>query len=252
MKLDQKVVIVTGAAGGIGLAACKAYAKEGAKLVLSGRTLSKLEEAVKELNLSEDRCLIVAADVSEEGDVRKLFEATIEKFGKVDVVFNNAGTEGTIAPLGDYPMDVFDKVVHINLRGTFLCMKYAINYMKEGGVIVNNSSIGGVKGMPNTSAYNCTKFAINGLTRTAAIEYASKGIRVNAVCPSPVETRMMRSIEAGSGTDTDAVRNAFMNAIPMGRYAQPEEIAKAVIYLSCDDSSFVNGVMLSVDGGMWA
>ena len=248
MKLENKVVIITGAAGGIGTATCKLFAEEGAKIVLAGRTAAKLENAVCELKQAEDSYLIVEADVSKEDDVKAMFEKTIQRFGKVDVVFNNAGSEGTIARIGDYPIQVFDQVVAINLRGTFLCMQYAINYMKDnGGVIINNSSIGGLIGMPNTSAYNCTKFAINGLTRTAAKEYARDGIRVNAVCPSPVETRMMRSIEAGNG---EGVKSVFENAIPMGRYAEPEEIAKAVLFLASEDASFVNGATLSVDGGM--
>lgn len=253
MKLENKVAIITGAAGGIGTATCKVFAGEGAKIVLAGRTAAKLEHTARGLGLSEDRYLIMEADVSKEADVKAMFEKTVERFGKVDIIFNNAGSEGAIARIGDYPIEVFDQVVGINLRGTFLCMQYAINHMKErGGVIVNNSSIGGLIGMPMTSAYVSTKFAINGLTRTAANEYAKDGIRVNSVCPSPVETRMMRSIEAGSSADTAAAKNGFMDMIPMGRYAEPEEIAKAVLFLASDDASFVNGVTLSVDGGMFA
>lgn len=253
MKLENKVAIITGAAGGIGSAACKLFAEEGAKVVMAGRTAAKLEKAAGELGLKPETYLVVEADVSKEEDVKKLFVQTMERFGKVDVIFNNAGNEGAIAPLGDYPIEVFDRVISINLRGTYLCMQYALNYMKEtGGVIVNNSSIGGLKGMPLTSAYVASKFAINGLTKCAAVEYAKQNIRVNSVCPSPVETRMMRSIEAGAGADASAAKNAFIDSIPMGRYAEPEEVAKAALFLASDDASFVTGVTLSVDGGMFA
>lgn len=129
MKLENKVAIITGAAGGIGSATCKRFAEEGAKVVMAGRTAAKLEKAASELGLKPEDCLIVEADVSKEEDVKKLFTQTLDRFGKVDIIFNNAGNEGAIAPLGEYPVEVFDQIISINLRGTFLCMKYAINYM---------------------------------------------------------------------------------------------------------------------------
>lgn len=255
MLLENKVAIITGAAGGIGEATVKEFIKEGAKVVLSGRTLSKLQALADSLNLDDSRALVVQADISKEADVKRLFEEALKKFGALDIVYNNAGYEGVISRFADYPVDVFDQVVNINLRGTFLCMKYALNTLKEGGVIINCSSIGGVKAMPNTAAYNATKWAINGMTRTAALEYAPKGIRVNAVCPSPVDTRMIHSIEQGESggvRSIEEVQQAFFNVIPMGRYAEPEEIAQSVVFLASDKARFITGVCLSTDGGMSA
>jgi NAD(P)-dependent dehydrogenase (short-subunit alcohol dehydrogenase family) len=254
MKFENKVVVITGAAGGIGKETTKAFANEGAKIVLVGRNAKKLDNVMEELGLKDENSIVLTADVSKEEDVRSIFDKAIKKFGKIDVLFNNAGFEGVVAPLSDYPVDVFDEVIGINLRGTFLCMKYALRIMEsqKQGVIINNSSVGGLRSAPTTSAYSSSKFAINGLTRTAAIEYALKNIRINAICPSPVETRMMRSLEAGSNTDPDIIKNALKGLIPMGRYAKPEEIAKIVLFLASDEASFVTGTTFPIDGGMLA
>jgi len=255
MRFENKVVIITGAAGGIGKEAVKCFAAEGAKIVLVDLKEEALRQTAADLHLKEGGFLPVAADVSVEKDVQNYVDRTVEKFGRVDVFFNNAGIEGAIAPIADYPIDKFDAVIGVNLRGSFLGMKYVLKVMEKqrSGVVVNTSSIGGLRGMPGTSAYVSTKFALIGLTKTAAIEYAPSNIRVNAVCPSPVNTRMMRSIEAGANSaNPEAAKELYTSFIPMGRYGETTDIIKAVLFLTSDDASFITGAILSVDGGMAA
>lgn len=252
---ENKVVIITGAAGGIGKEAANGFALAGAKVVMVDLKEEALRQTAADLGLKEGGFLLVAADVSNEQDVQGYVDRTVEKFGRIDVFFNNAGIEGAISPLADYPTDKFDAVVGVNLRGSFLGMKYVLKVMEkqQGGVIINNSSIGGLRGMPGTSAYVSTKYAIIGLTKTAAIEYAPKNIRVNAVCPSPVNTQMMRSIEAGVNSDRpDTAKDNFTSMIPLGRYGETADIINAVMFLADEGASFITGVALPVDGGMSA
>ena len=254
-EFSDKTVVITGASSGIGEEAVKCFAKEGANVVLIGRRVDALEKTAKEAGLSEGKYLIVPGDVSDEAVVKDFVGRAVEKFGGIDIFLNNAGIEGVIAPIADYPVDTFDSVVAINLRGCFLGLKYALQVMEkqEHGVIVNMSSIGGLRGMPGTSAYVSTKYAIIGLTKTAAIEYAAKNIRVNAVCPSPVNTRMMRSIEAGGNAENpEAMRDLYTSMIPLGRYAETSDIVKAIMFLASDQASFITGTTLTVDGGMCA
>ena len=253
--LKDKVVTVTGATGGIGLEICRLFSQEGAKIVLASRSQEGLEKTATELGLAEKDYLIVKTDISKEEDVKHMMEAAVDKFGRLDIACNNAGFGGAIKNLAEYPTEVFDQTIGINLRGTFLCMKYALQQMvrQNSGVIVNMSSIGGLRGMPTTSAYNATKFAINGLTRTAALEYARNNIRVNAVCPSPTETKMMRTTEAATNNQNpEAVKQHFAQMIPIGRYALPEEVAQATLFLASDAASAITGILMPVDGGMSA
>ena len=252
---ENKVVVVTGASIGIGRHAVECFAKQGANVVMIARREEPLRQAAEEMGLQEGKYLIVTGDVQEEAVVQEFVNRTVEAFGRIDIFVNNAGIEGTIAPIVDYPVDIFDAVVAINLRGCFLGLKYVLQVMQEqkSGVIVNLSSIGGLRGMPGTSAYVSTKYAIIGLTKTAAIENAAFNIRVNAVCPSPVNTRMMRSIEAGGNADDpESMKDLYTSMIPMGRYAETEDIVNAILFLASDQASFVTGTTLTVDGGMCA
>lgn len=253
--LDGKVAVVTGATGGIGTAICKRFADEGATLVMAGTSQERLDKFAGTLGLPAERRLPLQTNSADEDEIRRLYDNAVERFGRVDIAINNAGIGGAITDLVNYPTETFDQVVSINLRGTFLCMKYALAQMvkQDGGVVLNTSSIGGLRGMPTTSAYVATKFAINGLTRTAALEYAPHHIRVNAICPSPTETRMMRKTEAAANSeDPEAVKKMYASMIPLGRYAEPEEIADGALFLVSDASSAITGITMPVDGGMSA
>ncbi|MCL2338308.1 MAG: SDR family oxidoreductase [Firmicutes bacterium] len=252
---QNKVAVVTGAANGIGKEISKSFAQAGAKVVLVDLQEDALRQAAKDLGLKEREYLLVAADISKEKDVQNYVNRAVDTFGNIDIFINNAGIEGAIAPVAEYPTDKLDAVIAVNIRGTFLGLKYVLQVMEkcENGVIINMSSIGGLKGMPNTSVYVASKFAIIGMTRSAAVEYASKNIRINAVCPAPTNTRMMRSIEAGSDpANPGAAKDLYTSFIPIGRYGETIDIARAVLFLASDQASFITGASLPVDGGMTA
>jgi NAD(P)-dependent dehydrogenase (short-subunit alcohol dehydrogenase family) len=176
----------------------------------------------------------------------------LEAFGRIDAFFNNAGIEGWVGPMVDYPEDQFDRVLAVNVKGVWLGMKEVAPVMRGsgGGAIVNTSSVAGLGATPSISAYGASKHAVIGLTKSAAIEFAPDNIRVNAVCPSPVETRMMRSLERGiNPDDPESIHRAAAANIPLGRYGEPEEIAAAVAFLCSDDARFITGAILPVDGG---
>lgn len=253
MDFNGKIVLITGAAGGIGADAVRAFSEKGAKVVLVDLSKENLEKTAAELNLQEGSYLLIPADVSKEEDVINYVNKAKEAFGRIDVFFNNAGIEGAIGKLSEYSTDIFNKVLDINVKGTFWGMKYVLQVMKEQkyGSIINASSCAGVTGMPDLSVYATSKFAISGMTRSAALENAPLGIRINAVCPAFINTRMMRSIEEGVGGENAAVKTKeeFSKTIPMGRYGDVEEVTNAVLFLASDDSSFITGVLLPIDGG---
>lgn len=256
-KLDftDKVVLITGAAGGFGVEAAKAFAERGAKVVLVDLFMDALEKVAQELKLQEGRYLLVAADVAKEDQIVNYVNKAKEAFGRIDVFFNNAGIEGVVSKLADYPSDMFNKVIDINVKGAYFGMKYVLQVMAEqkSGSIINVSSVAGLQGMPDLSAYVTSKFAIIGMTRSAAVENAPLGIRVNAICPAMVNTRMMRSVEEGMGGDAAAeAKKAFESTIPLGRYGEVDEIASLVMYLASDEASFITGVFLPIDGGFTA
>lgn len=243
--------IVTGAAGGIGRALIKRLVKRGLNLVLVDLEEESLQDIVAENGLKKSDALVIAADVSKEQEVEMFVQKTVEKFGGINYFANNAGIEGPRGLIENLVVDDLDLVYKVNVRGVFLGIQYVIPVMKkqESGVILNTSSLAGLMGVPGSSAYNMSKHAVIGLTRSVAKEAASYGIRVNAVCPGTINTQMMRRIEERSG---DAKKRKTFNevATPLGRYGEPEEVAAVMNFLLSEESSFVTGSLYTVDGGM--
>ncbi len=248
-RLKNKVAIITGGAGGIGLATCRSFLKEGAKVMLVGRTESTLRKAVTDLN-SEDVAYAVA-DVSKSADTIRYIQQTMDRFGKIDVLFANAGIEGPFRPIADYPEEMFDSVIAINLKGVWLGCKYAIPRMSEGGSVIITSSVAGLKGFSGLGAYTTSKHGVIGIMRVAALESAVRNIRVNTIHPGPVNTRMMRSIEKEISPDNaQKAKKGFEAGVPFGRYAEVEEIADLVLFLASNESKFITGSTYVIDGGM--
>ncbi|WAA09741.1 SDR family NAD(P)-dependent oxidoreductase [Fervidibacillus albus] len=252
-KFDGKVVLVTGAAGGIGKEFVKKVVDEGASVSLVDVNIEALKNVEKELGLSEERVLSVAADVSKEEDVKNYVEKTVDKFGKIDGFFNNAGVEGKYAPVEQYPTEVFDFVLNVNVRGVFLGLKYVIPVMKRQGkgTVVNTASVAGLMGAPGMIAYNTSKHAVIGMTRVVAAEVAEHGIRINALAPGVINTRMMRQIEENTSPGAaKEVEKAYAESVPMKRYGNPDEVANVALFLLSDDSSYVTSSIYTVHGGL--
>lgn len=248
-KLANKVAIITGGSGAIGSTTAKLFLDEGAKVVIVDINEEALKKIATELN--NPNISYITADVTKAADVKKYVDFTVTTFGKIDVFFNNAGIEGVVKSIAEYPEDVFDKVMAVNVKGVWLGMKYVLPEMNDGGSIINTSSVSGLMGSENMTAYTTSKHAVIGMTRTVALEVAPRNIRVNTIHPSPVDNRMMRSLEDGyaPGKGADVKKN-FEAAIPMKRYATNMDIAKGVLFLASDDSQFTTGSKLIVDGGM--
>lgn len=247
-ELADKVVVITGGAAGLGAATAKAFLDEGAKLVLVDISGDALAETAQKLGAGQDRLITVTADVSKEDDVKRYVEEAVTRFGTIDVFFNNAGIEGKVAPIVEQSVEDFDRVIAINVRGAWLGLKHVlpIMYEKKSGSVINTSSVGGLFSGPlPVSPYVTSKFAVHGLTRVVANEAAAHQVRVNSIHPSPVNTRMMRSLESGSGSTEEQ----FAKAIPLGRYAEGEDIASLVLFLASDRSSFITGSQIRIDGG---
>ena len=254
-RLEGKVAVITGATGGIGSAAARLFAQEGAKVALVDLDEAALREVA--LSIGEDKASYTAADVTQPDQTQDYINAAVERWGGIDILLANAGIEGVLSLITDYPIDVFDRVMAVNVRGVWLGIKYAVPAMRErgGGSIVITSSTAGIGGAPEMSAYNTSKHAVIGLMRTAALEFAPD-IRVNTVNPAPIETRMMRSIEDmrvaamdDSKVTVDVIKQSAADRIPMQRYGEPEEVARLMLFLSSDDSSFCTGGVYMVDGG---
>ncbi|MGM0555234.1 MAG: SDR family NAD(P)-dependent oxidoreductase [Myxococcota bacterium] len=249
-KLDGKVAIVTGAAGGIGEATTRLFIDEGASVMMVDLDESKLAEVADDIG--SENVAISAADISDPAQVEAYVEATVDAFGGLDILFANAGIEGSVKPLMQLEDDEFRKVMDVNLMGSWYGIKYAAPKMLErgGGSIVITSSVAGMIGAPGLGAYCSSKHAVIGLMKSAAQELGPEGIRVNTVNPGPVDNRMMRSIEEQASPDNpQAVHDNFAASIPQGRYAKNEEIANMALFLASDDASYCNGSTFLVDGG---
>ncbi|MFB0945450.1 MAG: SDR family NAD(P)-dependent oxidoreductase [Spirosomataceae bacterium] len=250
-KLTHKVALITGGAGSIGKSTAKLFLEEGANVMLIDLSEEDLKKTVKELG--SERIFYTVADVSKTEDVQRYVYETVKLYGKIDIFFNNSGIEGVVKPMCEYPDEDFDHLMNVNVKGVWLGNKYALPHINEGGSIILTSSVAGLLGFANMSAYVTSKHAIVGIMRATAIEAAPLKIRVNSVHPSPVNNRMMRSLEErASAGHADEVKAQFEASIPMGRYAEPDEIAKLVLFLASDDSQFITGTTQVIDGGMSA
>ncbi len=246
-----KVCVVTGGGGSIGLAAARVLLDEGARVLLVGRTEQKLARAAASLEAGPDTVDSIVADVSDSADTRKYLNRAVANWGNIDVIFSHAGISGVIAPVTEYPEEVFDEVLATNVRGSFLACKYGLPLMNDGGSIIITSSIMGTRADPGVSAYATSKHALIGLARVVAKEAAPRGIRVNVFAPGPVSNEFQDIIEdrltdivGQNGTD-------FLNGIiPLGRHGQAAEVARTVLFLASDQSSFSTGSVFMADGGM--
>jgi len=248
-KLKNKVAIITGGAGSIGKTTAQLFLAEGASVLLVDLKEEELKKAAEELGSKAVQYCV--ADVTQSADVQRYVTQAVDAFGKIDVFFNNAGIEGVVKPIIDYPEEMFDKVMAVNVRGVWLGNKYVLPHMKDGGSIIITSSVAGLLGSPNVSAYITSKHASVGIMRATSVEAAPRKIRVNSIHPSPVDNRMMRSLEEGFSPGHGAeVKEQLELTIPLGRYAEPVDIAKLALFLASDDSQFITGTTQVVDGGM--
>jgi NAD(P)-dependent dehydrogenase (short-subunit alcohol dehydrogenase family) len=242
------VAVITGGEGSVGMATARAFVREGARVALLGIAAEQLAEGGRELGADATTIL---ADVTDSNQVREAIAGTVERFGRLDIVFSNAGISGVIAPVADYPDDEFDRVLAVHVRGSFLVCKHAMPVLSDGGSIIINSSVVGLTSDPGITAYAVAKHAVVGLMRTVAKEGAPRAIRVNTVHPGPIDNEFQHRIEmAATGAARAEAARVFDGMIPLGRHARPEEIAAAVLFLASDESSFVTGSALVVDGGM--
>ena len=243
----DKVAMVTGAAMGMGLAAAQAFAEAGASVVLSDVNETEGKKSTEALRAQGHDVMFVRCDVADEAEVAAMVDATISRYGRLDAAFNNAGIITDATELPDVPKDVYDLTMSVNLLGVWNCMKYELIQMRkqESGAIVNNSSIGGLIGNPGRALYHATKHAVLGITKCTAIDYAARGIRINAVCPGTIDTPMVQKLIASEGLTEEF----FADLAPIGRLGKPEEVAAAVLWLCSPGASMVIGHGLPVDGG---
>ena len=254
-SFQDKVALITGGSSGIGRATAIAFAREGAKVVVTSRRENEGKETVSLIKEAGGEGLFIRTDVSKEADVKAMVEGTVKAYGHLDYAFNNAGIEGNAAPLAEQTVDDYESVLGINVRGVFLSMKYEIPQMLKngGGAIVNMSSIGGLIGFPGFSLYIASKHAVIGLTKSAALEYAKSGIRINAVGPGVIDTDMVDRFVGKLAVGKEGEMRQHLAAMhPIGRTGKPEEIASAVLYLCSDGASFLTGQTLALDGGFTA
>ena len=250
-KLDSKIAVVTGAGSGIGRATSIVFAEESAHVICADINLETADQVAKEIKENGGKATPLYIDVASEESVMKFAEECKRLFGKVDILFNNAGIDTAGGKLHEYEVDLWDKIMNVDLRGTFLVSKYIIPLMMpSGGAIVNCSSVSGIAADFNRSGYNAAKGGVSNLTRTMAIDYAREGIRVNAIAPGTIDTPLIEQILGEEGGKK--FRKAYEWVDPMGRLGKPEEVAKVVLFLASEDSSYVTGESITIDGGHMA
>ena len=249
ISFESKVALVTGAASGLGLATARAFAESGASVVLADWNEKAVQAAAEELAAEGHKTLAIRCDVADDAQVEAMVRQTVETFGQLDAAYNNAGIQNLLAETADSSRSDYDRVMGINLRGVWSCMKFELQQMRKqcSGAIVNCSSLGGLVGGAERGIYHAAKHGVIGFTKSAALEYATRGIRVNAVCPGMIQTPMSdKMIAEGQGEALDAM---LKNYVPMKRYGRAEEIADAVLWLCSSAASYVTGQSISVDGG---
>lgn len=243
----DKVVLITGAGNGIGRATAQAFAQQGASVVVADMSRSAGEETTALITQAGGKATFILCDVTKDQDVQSMVDGTIEIYGKLDIAFNNAGIEIESSKLADGDEATYDKIMDVNVKGVWRCMKYQIPALlkQSTSAIVNTASIAGLGAAPKMSIYSASKHAVIGLTKSAAVEYGKKGLRVNAICPAVIDTEMYRR-----ATQNDPQKEQYVSSLhPVGRIGQPEEVAAAVLYLCSDLAGFTTGVALPIDGG---
>lgn len=246
-NFSDKVVLITGAGNGIGRATALAFAQQGAKVVVADMSRSAGEETTTLITQAGGTASFILCDVTKEQDVKSMVDGTLEAYGQLDIAFNNAGIEIESSKLADGSEETYDKIMDVNVKGVWRCMKYQIPELlkQTTSAIVNTASIAGLGAAPKMSVYSASKHAVIGMTKSAAVEYGKKGLRVNAICPAVIDTEMFRR-----ATENDPQKAQFVKSIhPVGRIGQPEEVAAAVLYLCSDLAGFTTGVALPIDGG---
>ena len=249
ISFENKVALVTGAASGLGLATATAFAESGAAVVLADWNETAVQTAANAIAANGHKTLAITCDVSDDAQVEAMVKQTVAAFGRLDAAYNNAGVQNVLAETADSPRDDYDRIMAINLRGVWSSMKFELQQMRAqgSGAIVNCSSLGGLIGGSRRGTYHAAKHGVIGLTKSAALEYATRGIRVNDVCPGMIQTPMSdKMIAEGQGPELDRMLNTF---VPMKRLGRPEEIAAAVLWLCSDAASYITGQSISVDGG---
>lgn len=249
-SFDGKVTFVTGGGSGIGRVTAQAFAREGASVAVVGHTPEDNKETVRQIEEAGGQAIAVTCDVTRSVDIESAVQRTIETYGRLDFAFNNAGIEQPVKPILDVTDEEWNRVLDVNLRGIFLCMKHQLPPMlrQGGGVIINTSSGAGVMGIPGQGVYAASKFGLIGLTKSVALDYAAQNIRVNAICPGIIDTPMMDRFTG----DTEAGRERVIAQEPVGRMGRPEEIASAVLWMCSDNAAFLVGHALVMDGGQTA
>ena len=248
-RLEGKTCLITGGAGSLGAAAARLFVEHGAAVVLFDRDANRLDRVVR--TLPPERVASMTGDVTDTEAISAYVALALERFGAIDVLFSNAGNFGTVKPIADYPDDVFDSVMAVHVKGAYLAAKHASPHMPRGSSIIITSSVAGMRGDAGVYAYITAKHAQVGLMRCLAKELAPRGIRVNTIHPGPIDNGFQFAVEQGLGEAMGVDGTAFFNdMIPLGRHGSAEEVARSVLYLACNDSSFVTGTTLMVDGGM--